>query len=52
MAAMLTYDGNCCIAVNYDPEAITRPAEFGTCLRAGVDVGIAPGLKGVGNELQ
>lgn len=52
MAAMLTYDGLCCIAVNYDPEAITRPEEFGTCLRAGFDEVIALGLKGVGNELQ
>jgi hypothetical protein len=38
--------------VNYDPEAITHPEEFGACLRAGFDEVIALGLKGVSNELQ
>jgi WS/DGAT/MGAT family acyltransferase len=37
MVAMVTYDGTCCIAVNYDPEAITNPAAFSTCLREGFD---------------
>ena len=37
MVAMLTYDGTCCIAINYDPEAITDVASFSTCLREGFD---------------
>jgi len=37
MVAMVTYDGTCCIAVNFDPEAITDPAAFSTCLREGFD---------------
>jgi diacylglycerol O-acyltransferase / wax synthase len=37
MVAMVTYDGTCCIAVNFDPEAITDPAEFSACLREGFD---------------
>jgi hypothetical protein len=41
MVAMLTYDGTCCIAVNFDPEAITDPAAFSTCLREGFDEVIA-----------
>ncbi|MGB7869947.1 MAG: wax ester/triacylglycerol synthase domain-containing protein [Mycobacterium sp.] len=37
MVAMLTYDGTCCIAVNFDPEAIADAAAFSTCLREGFD---------------
>jgi diacylglycerol O-acyltransferase len=37
MVAMLTYDGTCCIAVNYDPEAIADAAAFSTCLREGFE---------------
>jgi diacylglycerol O-acyltransferase / wax synthase len=35
MVAMLTYEGICCISVNFDPEAITDAAAFSTCLREG-----------------
>src|SRR6202166_134970 len=41
MVGMLTYDGTCCIAVNYDPEPIADPAAFSTCLREGFDEVIA-----------
>jgi hypothetical protein len=41
MVAMVTYDGTCCIAVNFDPEAITDAAAFSTCLREGFDEVIA-----------
>jgi diacylglycerol O-acyltransferase len=41
MVAMVTYDGTCCIAVNFDPEAITDPVAFSTCLREGFDEVIA-----------
>jgi WS/DGAT/MGAT family acyltransferase len=41
MVAMVTYDGTCCIAVNFDPEAITDPAAFSACLREGFDEVIA-----------
>jgi WS/DGAT/MGAT family acyltransferase len=41
MVAMVTYDGTCCIAVNFDPEAIADPAAFSTCLREGFDEVIA-----------
>jgi WS/DGAT/MGAT family acyltransferase len=37
MAAMLTYEGNCCISINFDPEAIADPAAFSACLREGFD---------------
>ncbi len=37
MVAMLTYDGTCCIAVNFDPDAIADAAAFSTCLREGFD---------------
>jgi diacylglycerol O-acyltransferase len=37
MVAMVTYDGTCCIAVNFDPEAITDATAFSTCLRKGFD---------------
>jgi WS/DGAT/MGAT family acyltransferase len=35
MVAMLTYEEICCIAVNFDPAAVTHPAEFSECLQAG-----------------
>jgi hypothetical protein len=37
MVAMLTYDGTCCIAVNFDPDAIVDAAAFSSCLREGFD---------------
>jgi diacylglycerol O-acyltransferase / wax synthase len=37
MVAMVTYDRTCCIAVNFDPEAIVDAAAFCTCLREGFD---------------
>jgi diacylglycerol O-acyltransferase / wax synthase len=37
MVAMLTYDGTCCIAVNYDPEAIADADAFSACLREGFE---------------
>jgi hypothetical protein len=37
MVAMVTYDGTCCIAVNFDPDAIADAAVFSTCLREGFD---------------
>ncbi|OSC31747.1 hypothetical protein B8W69_03955 [Mycobacterium vulneris] len=36
MITMLTYDGTCCIAVNFD-DAIAEPTVFATCLREGLD---------------
>jgi hypothetical protein len=41
MVAMVTYDGTCCIAVNYDPDAVADPAAFSACLREGFDEVIA-----------
>jgi WS/DGAT/MGAT family acyltransferase len=43
MVAMLTYDGTCCIAVNYDPDAIADTEAFSACLREGFDevIGLA-----------
>jgi WS/DGAT/MGAT family acyltransferase len=41
MVTMLTYDGTCCIAVNYDPEAIVDADAFSACLREGFDEVIA-----------
>jgi WS/DGAT/MGAT family acyltransferase len=35
MVAMLSYDGTCCVAVNYDPEAIADTEAFSACLREG-----------------
>jgi WS/DGAT/MGAT family acyltransferase len=37
MVAMVTYQSICCIAVNYDPEAISDAALFARCLREGFD---------------
>jgi WS/DGAT/MGAT family acyltransferase len=41
MVAMVTYEGTCCVAVNYDPEAITDAEAFSTCLREGFDEVVA-----------
>jgi NRPS condensation-like uncharacterized protein len=41
MITMVTYDQTCCIAVNFDPEAIVDAAAFSTCLREGFDEVIA-----------
>jgi diacylglycerol O-acyltransferase / wax synthase len=41
MVAMLTYDGTCCIAVNYDPDAIADAGAFSACLREGFEEVIA-----------
>jgi WS/DGAT/MGAT family acyltransferase len=43
MLAMLSYEGTCCIAVNYDPEAVTDPSAFSECLREGFAEVIALG---------
>jgi WS/DGAT/MGAT family acyltransferase len=37
MLAMLTYEGTCCISVNFDPEAVTDAPAFSACLREGFD---------------
>jgi diacylglycerol O-acyltransferase / wax synthase len=37
MVTMVTYDGKCCIAVNFDPNAIADPELFACCLRDGFD---------------
>ncbi|MCV7301303.1 DUF1298 domain-containing protein [Mycobacterium barrassiae] len=37
MVTMLSYDGTCCIAVNYDPEVIADATVFSTCLREGFE---------------
>ena len=41
MVTMLTYDGTCCIAVNYDPDAITDAHAFSACLREGFEEVVA-----------
>lgn len=41
MVAMLSYDGTCCIAVNFDPDCIADATAFSTCLREGFDEVIA-----------
>jgi diacylglycerol O-acyltransferase / wax synthase len=43
MVAMLTYDGTCCIAVNFDPEAVADPEAFAACLREGFEEVLALG---------
>ena len=45
MFAMITYEGMCCITVNFDPDAVTHPAEFGACINAGFDEVLALGGK-------
>lgn len=35
MVTMVSYDGTCCIAVNFDPRAIADAPAFSTCLREG-----------------
>ncbi|MDR3663105.1 MAG: WS/DGAT domain-containing protein, partial [Mycobacterium sp.] len=37
MVTMVSYDGTCCIAVNFDPEAICDTEVFITCLREGFE---------------
>lgn len=37
MVTMVSYDGNCCIGVNLDPDVITDVPAFAQCLRAGFD---------------
>ncbi|WP_232064853.1 wax ester/triacylglycerol synthase domain-containing protein [Mycobacterium cookii] len=37
MVAMVTYDGTCCIAVNFDPDAVVDATAFAICLREGFD---------------
>jgi diacylglycerol O-acyltransferase / wax synthase len=37
MVVMLSYDGTCCIGVNFDPEAIADTDVFERCLREGCD---------------
>jgi hypothetical protein len=41
MVTMLSYDGTCCIAINFDPNAITDSAAFADCMRAGFQEVIA-----------
>jgi hypothetical protein len=43
MLAMLSYEGTCCIAVNYDSEAVSDPSAFSECLREGFAEVIAVG---------
>jgi hypothetical protein len=35
MITMLTYDRTCCIAVNFDPQAVVDASAFSACLREG-----------------
>jgi diacylglycerol O-acyltransferase len=37
MVTMVSYGENCCVTVNFDPEAITDADTFATCLREGFD---------------
>jgi diacylglycerol O-acyltransferase len=37
MVTMLSYDENCCVTVNFDPEAITDARSFSACLHEGFD---------------
>ena len=37
MVTMLSYDGNCCIGFNFDPDAITDTDVFETCMGEGFD---------------
>jgi len=41
MVTMLSYDENCCVTINFDPEAITDAATFASCLREGFDEVVA-----------
>lgn len=36
MVTMLSYDGTCCIAVNFDPDAVPDADVFSACLREGL----------------
>jgi diacylglycerol O-acyltransferase len=46
MVTMLSYDGTCCIAINFDPDAITDAEAFADCMRAGFQEVIAIGDEG------
>lgn len=37
MVTMLSYDGNCCIGFNFDPDAISDTDVFERCMREGFD---------------
>ena len=37
MVTMLSYDGTCCVGINFDPDAIPDTDVFETCMRAGFD---------------
>jgi WS/DGAT/MGAT family acyltransferase len=37
MVTMVSYEGTCCVGVNFDPDAITDVAVFEKCLRHGFD---------------
>jgi diacylglycerol O-acyltransferase / wax synthase len=37
MATMLSYDGICCIGVNFDPGVISDEPVFSRCLQEGFD---------------
>ena len=43
MVTMASYDGKCCVAANFDPEAVTDSAAFLECLREGFEEVIALG---------
>jgi WS/DGAT/MGAT family acyltransferase len=43
MVTMVSYDGTCCIGVNFDPEAITDLPVFERCLREGFEEVLAVG---------
>lgn len=40
-ATMLSYDGTCCIGINFDPHVITEPSVFSRCLQNGFDEVVA-----------
>lgn len=37
MVTMLSYEGTCCVGVNFDPDVITDASVFSRCLREGFD---------------
>lgn len=55
MLAMLTYEGTCCISVNFDPKAVTDAAAFSACLREGFNEVLAlaprPATAPTGNKI-
>ena len=44
MVTLISHDGTCCIGVNIDPAAVTRPALLVEGLRAGLAEVMALGL--------